>query len=984
MLSKFKWGVTFFMVSLLALIGCQSEKMVDDMGSQTGQTVTLIAKHASGSRTAIKDVETEWVVGDKIYVSSRDGDARGTLTCTEIDASTGNGTFKGQIMGSSADLAYSVYPAPVNGKTLNLAGTTGAQYPNAPMIGKISEGNITFENTCGVLYLNLNGVQGKTLEISAFNGDTPISLAAKADVTNCWPVGDDYAKPALSFENPSKTIKIYNAHGGEMYVPFYIANCKGLDNVIFKVGTQVLNKEGGIDLSSGIVGKLVKNNIATFTLSENGKYYKEVENTVTTGEDNKTTASSTIAATDFNQGTDSSAETVTYFTVSASYTSPTSGTEGETSETKIADKVAVTLPKVNSDNQAAEIAFTDVDANTSIVIEEVKDSGNGNEGESDTSEPDNSIKELTVVIPSNITAEQAQQTVTITMPNTTVTVKSADGQILKIGNMEAATADHTLVIGENVEVGNLLVKEGNVEVHGEITGSITRDDNNPDVKTIITLCGQGEVNLDNLDENVIVQSDNKEIFQGAVSNYAELVEALKYKTAIIAIANGFEITGPLRVTGTAEIYMKNNTFTINSSIEKGAIEITGSLKIVGGTITSSSTENYFLLNEGICTIENATISGTINNIGGTLLIQSGHITGNFMNQQHGKIQINAGTIIGNLQNNAPELANWNAVITIAPGVTPQGSGWSPYLNSDSEMKILEGETIEFPNVAFHEALFELWGDEFVGIDNEGKRVISKSKAETVTAIEFSNLTQKVIAIKNLVGIEKFPLLTTFVIPSSKDNSTPQIEAADFSNNVKMTKISIPAGNLSVLNVKNLSSLRELNCGENSELLSLNLEGCTSLTNLVVAGTSISSLNIPATLTHLYCDRTGISSLNLANCSALTGLQAYSCANLSFLTLPNNASPLQNLHIEHTKISGSLDLSRFTSLKYLCCFDCQLTSLNLSGCKNLTELKCGLQGPHKQAGDNQPITVSLPSSLKSTWENTWSGLDQNKGATASFK
>jgi hypothetical protein len=43
------------------------------------------------------------------------------------------------------------------------------------------------------------------------------------------------------------------------------------------------------------------------------------------------------------------------------------------------------------------------------------------------------------------------------------------------------------------------------------------------------------------------------------------------------------------------------------------------------------------------------------------------------------------------------------------------------------------------------------------------------------------------------------------------------------------------------------------------------------------------------------------------------------------------------------------------------------------------LQCGLQGPHETADDNKPITVSLPSSLKSTWENTWSGLAQNEGA-----
>lgn len=438
MLSKFKWGVTFFMVSLLALIGCQSEKMVDDMGSQTGQTVTLIAKHASGSRTAIKNGKTEWVVGDKIYVSSQNGDARGTLTCINIE-DDGDGVFTGQIMGTlEGKKAYSVYPAPVNGKTINLAGTTGAQYPNAPMIGKITNGNITFQNTCGVLYLNLNGVQGETLEISAFNGNTPISLAAKADVTNCWPKDAD--EPSLAFgDETSEKITIYKAHGGEMYVPFYIANCKGLSNVKFKVGDQELNKEGWINLSGGVVGKLVKNNIATFTLSENGTFVVNKEVKVEVDKNGK--ATSEIVAKDLTSNS--------YFTVSGT-AAPSTG-EGGTAVTEM----SVTLPKVNNENQTAEISFTDMASVKTITISETEDTGN-------------SIEELTVVIPSDITAEQAQQKVTISMPNTTVTVKSADGNVLFIKEMTASTAPNTLVVDKDVKIGELTVTKGSVQVFGEI------------------------------------------------------------------------------------------------------------------------------------------------------------------------------------------------------------------------------------------------------------------------------------------------------------------------------------------------------------------------------------------------------------------------------------------------------------------------------------------------------------------------------------
>lgn len=78
------------------------------------------------------------------------------------------------------------------------------------------------------------------------------------------------------------------------------------------------------------------------------------------------------------------------------------------------------------------------------------------------------MKNWTVVIPSDITAEQAQQTVTITMPNTTVTVKSADGNVLFIKEMAASTAPNTLVVDKDVKIGELTVTKGSVQVFGEI------------------------------------------------------------------------------------------------------------------------------------------------------------------------------------------------------------------------------------------------------------------------------------------------------------------------------------------------------------------------------------------------------------------------------------------------------------------------------------------------------------------------------------
>ena len=103
--------------SLLMVSSCQNEVVVEN---PNGQTFTLTASKGMGSRTAIEGNQTVWSEGDKIYVSSKDGKTTGVLTLTE-GAGEDEGTFSGFVFGNPNNLAYSVYPAPTNGTTLNLA-----------------------------------------------------------------------------------------------------------------------------------------------------------------------------------------------------------------------------------------------------------------------------------------------------------------------------------------------------------------------------------------------------------------------------------------------------------------------------------------------------------------------------------------------------------------------------------------------------------------------------------------------------------------------------------------------------------------------------------------------------------------------------------------------------------------------------------------------------------------------------------------------
>jgi len=106
-----------------------------------------------------------------------------------------------------------------------------------------------------------------------------------------------------------------------------------------------------------------------------------------------------------------------------------------------------------------------------------------------------------------------------------------------------------------------------------------------------------------------------------------------------------------------------------------------------------------------------------------------------------------------------------------------------------------------------------------------------------------------------------------------------------------------------------------------QLTSLDLSGCTSLTNFYFADaiSQVISLNVSGctSLTTLRCDEIQLTMLDVSGCTSLTNLDC------SFNQLP------------------ALDVSGCTSLTNLDCSDNQLLSLDVSDCKNLISLSCGV-------------------------------------------
>ena len=276
MIKKMKWG-GMLVASLLMASGCQNEEIIETP-SAGGQRISLTVGREGGSRTALEGDQAVWSKGDKIYVSSKDGKTTGVLTL-QGEGGDATGTFSGFVFGNPANLAYSVYPAPTNGTTIDLANILASGQLNAPMIGTINQSadvDVQFRNQCGILYINMNGSEGENfqitandIDIAADNAETVnvLQFAGTFDVKNISWASD--GTPSLIFDNPTSFINVKNtnvagSNSSVMYVPYYITTTNViLDKVTFMAGGTPMNDEP-IDFAgaeNGFVGSVAKNSI---------------------------------------------------------------------------------------------------------------------------------------------------------------------------------------------------------------------------------------------------------------------------------------------------------------------------------------------------------------------------------------------------------------------------------------------------------------------------------------------------------------------------------------------------------------------------------------------------------------------------------------------------------------------------------------------------------------------------------------------------
>ena len=209
------------------------------------------------------------------------------------------------------------------------------------------------------------------------------------------------------------------------------------------------------------------------------------------------------------------------------------------------------------------------------------------------------------------------------------------------------------------------------------------------------------------------------------------------------------------------------------------------------------------------------------------------------------------------------------------------------------------------------------------IDTDGNGSLSETEISAVAEIELNSLE-----ISDLSGIKRFTALEELSCYDTK---------------------------LTSLDLSGCTALTNLYCGENNQLMSLDVSNCTALEYLDCEENQLTSLNVSncTVLGQLECTENQLTSLDVSSCTALHYLDCDD-NELESLDVSKN-TVLRDLYCNGNKLT-SLDVSNHTALVNLICNSNKMSNLNISGCTELMYLDCG---------DNQLTDIDVSHCTKMT-------------------
>ena len=981
MLRKLKLGGVIFLSTLLSLVGCQSEKLVNEDGSQQGQQFTLTASKGIMSRTHLGSdgKQTVWSEGDKIYVSSANGKVHGTLELTSEPGET-TGTFSGFVFGDTELLTYSVYPVPTAGKTIDLSQVIGGDKLNAPMVGQIDNKSVDFTNTCGILRLNLQNAVNQNYTISAKvkNGDEAASLLNTATVNV-----DDNGVASLAYSaSETNTISLNNTIGGFMYVPYFIN--QDVDVYVGGIKIATIEKEKTVDNKPiSFIGAIKQDDVKTLTYSNttNG-LIEPVEVNIDNNHVTDQTLNLTISSTQPGAGTTN--QEVHEFVNIPSITEAFTGEGYNEVEVK---NVVIELPQIKTTSNATTsvVSFEEIPQGVTVEIkeEEVTDK--------------KSLEELTVILPSGTTEAEAKEAVVINMPNTTVTVKSADGKILLINEMTASTAENTLVIGKDVEIGSLTILKGGVSIYGKVH-NITREKNNQDEKTKIYF-GSGAVigNIIDLMRNTHFEIEfenpadkpKDEVYDGnPTEREIELKRAAKNGGSFILRGGGLRLTSPLIVEKDFTLTFEGGNFDGNIGQFVDTKEWKSQVVVMPGVKFTFNGGGYYNTGQLDDEITNIRMAGGSSKPS-KVIINGGNLIGSYHaimideNCLNAEVEINGGALS----------CDWNK----------QYNGVAIMNKSNAKVKINGGD------ISGYVSAVEMWGGEFIMTGGNINCSYQGDKTFVAhnnvagnhiigSALAFYPTKGRTVA-ATISGGRLSGLSSVYEVTGNVNLSITggQFENAIVSNNCRKFisggKFKVnpnPEYIVSGKVAKQNGGYYEIVNGEGGG--NINPEGTISFENPGLAAAlnadypsnvkldngkavftrawaeSIVELNFSdqrtieslagienfPNLVRLFCDRVGLKTLDISRNQKLKQIEVVGNELTSLNFSSNPALEIIKCNHQTNGCLSSLNISGNQSLKVLECQNNTITSLDLTNNINLEEIDCGV---------NKLTTLNLNSNLK---------------------
>lgn len=678
---KTKYLTSLAMAALL-LAACSDEQELASTPSGEG-VLRATVEGASPATRAGFDSEGAfyWTRGDQLGVTTAsNGNSFSALTLSEASIGQTTGTFDGSL-GSEELGSYAVYPHndsySLNGTTLTYNFPASYTYTqvdadyftetqgegnsfNPAMWGSIRNGSTQLKHLGGVFCIKIESMP---------LADGKLTLTADKAITGTFTADLNGETPVLTStetvaENNTVTIDFSGATQDASGV-FYVPVPTGTYNVRIKV-TDDSNTTEHINAA---VGTSVVNrcDLKQITLTESSIDAEPAVDLI-------------AAATDLGTHDNVTVSEQVSSTQSIEIPSTTGGAE-----------VTKTL------------SLQDVASGASLTITD----GAG-------STTSNSVGNLVFSIPTNETEEYEPLDLTVTMPNTTVTLAGNGGKAT-YGEVTASTAENTLIVSAGVSINKLTVTKGNIRLQGDAAISEIVNSKGSDAKLYIYVEGEGYELPENLGDNI-------EVVDASVDDLKEICATGGEYTL------NSDITGDFVVSATEPVIINLNGHTItNVSGDNFTVNIGSTLTINGeGIVDNISHQKACIYNNGTVTLNGGTYTRSKET--GSSPTDPGTDSNSFYNiLNHGIMTIKAGVTV-------EQAGGFSSLID---------NGYYNYTSGNARTGYVSGTNHANPSLTIE-------GGEFQG----GINTVKNDDGATLTINDgtFANTTQATVQNNNVVTI----------------------------------------------------------------------------------------------------------------------------------------------------------------------------------------------------------------------------------------